>query len=189
LPEYVVLVDEADRELGTVEKVQAHVAPVLHRAVSVIICDRRGSLLMQRRAATKYHSAGRWSNSCCGHPRPGEAADQAAARRLAQEMGIRCTLYPAGMVSYRLDVGDGLVEHELNRIFVGEYNARPHPDPEEISAWSWVTADALCGPHPEPGIALTAWFSTVMEAAMSLPGVANEPEGVRRLRRRWRALH
>jgi len=97
------------------EKLRAHRTPVLHRAFSVFVLDEHGAMLLQRRAAGKYHSAGLWSNACCGHPRPGEPVAAAAERRLAEEMGIRCPLVPAGSVSYSLDVGDGLREDEFNR--------------------------------------------------------------------------
>src|SRR5690606_682743 len=92
--EYVVVVDHTNRALGAVEKLKAHRLPVLHRAVSVLLFHPNGALLLQRRAAGKYHSPLQWSNTCCGHPLPGESSRRAAARRLQAEMGISTTLHP-----------------------------------------------------------------------------------------------
>ena len=162
MAEYVVLVDEQDTELGTEEKLQAHLVPVLHRAFSVVIYDREGRLLMQQRAADKYHSAGLWSNTCCGHPRPGESAADAAVRRLVEEMGITCLLQPACLLSYRLELGGGLFEHELNRVFIGVFDGTPRPNPAEVAEWQWVGGEALRSMRRTPD-ALTPWLTPVMD--------------------------
>lgn len=162
MPEEVVLVDPADRELGTLEKLQAHREGRLHRAVSVFVFDPAGRLLLQRRAAGKYHSAGQWTNTCCSHPRPGEPAAGAADRRLQEEMGFRCTLRPAFLLRYRAEVGDALVEHELDHVFVGRWTGDPTPDPGEADAWRWVPlaeAAADVAAHPER---YTPWFRLIM---------------------------
>ena len=101
MDQLVVMIDEAGRRLGAVEKLQAHVAPVPHRAVSILLFSPRGQLLLQRRAAGKYHSANLWSNSCCSHPRIDEDDADAASRRLREEMGIRSPLSALGSVRYR----------------------------------------------------------------------------------------
>ena len=113
MEEQVILVDEHDQELGTAAKLAAHQSGRLHRAFSIFVFDRHGRTLLQRRAATKYHSAGLWSNTCCSHPRPGEAVEQAAHRRLGEEMGFECVLHRACDFVYRSDLADGLVEHEF----------------------------------------------------------------------------
>ena len=163
MQEYVIVVDAADKELGREEKMRAHRTPVLHRAFSVFVLDDRGAMRLQRRAAGKYHSAGLWSNACCGHPRPGETAIGAATRRLQEEMGITCALLPAGTVSYSVDVGGGLREDEFNHVFVGLFTGDATPDPAEVSAWRWMTPETLgdtrAGEPPE----FTPWFDAVLE--------------------------
>ncbi len=103
---------------------------MLHRAFSVFVLDDDGALLLQRRAAGKYHSGGLWSNACCGHHARGESVAEAARRRLREEMGIECALRPAGTVSYSLDVGNGLREDEFNHVFVGLFSGDARPDPQ-----------------------------------------------------------
>ena len=141
--EQVVLVDESDRERGVLDKQRAHVEGQLHRAVSVFVFDARGALLLQQRARAKYHSGGLWTNTCCSHPRPGEDASDAARRRLREEMGFVCALRPVRSFVYRASVGGGLVEHELDHLFVGRSDAAPRPDPAEVMAWRRVSVAAL----------------------------------------------
>ena len=170
MQDYVIVVNAADEELGQEEKLRAHRTPVLHRAFSVFVLDGRGALLLQRRAAGKYHSGGLWSNACCGHPRPGEPVADAARRRLREEMGIECTLLPAGTVSYSLDVGGGLREEEFNHVFVGVFNGTVTPDPAEVSDWRWLDpgtvraferfAGGHKGWHPN---SMTPWFGFVFD--------------------------
>jgi isopentenyl-diphosphate delta-isomerase len=163
MQEYVIVVNAADEELGREEKMQAHRAPTLHRAFSVFVFDDRGAMLLQRRAAGKYHSAGLWSNACCGHPRPGETAIEAAARRLREEMGIECVLVPAGTVRYSVDVGGGLREDEFNHVFVGLFTGDAKPDPAEVCAWRWMTPDTLGTPRGGEPHELTPWFGVVLD--------------------------
>lgn len=148
LLEEVILVDEIDRPVGTAAKLEAHRQGLLHRAFSVFIVNPAGDLLLQRRAAAKYHSPGLWSNACCGHPRPGEATAVAAGRRLAEELGFTCALRPVGGFVYRAVVparagSPTLVEHEYDRVFVGTWDGEPEPDPAEVSAWRWVAPRTL----------------------------------------------
>jgi isopentenyl-diphosphate Delta-isomerase len=143
MPEQVILVDEQDRELGACEKLRAHREGALHRAFSVFVFDSAGRLLLQRRAAGKYHSGGLWSNTACGHPRPGEETRAAAARRLREEMGFGCELREAFVLAYRAEVGGGLVEHELDHVFVGRFDGEPAPDPAEADGWRWAAPDEL----------------------------------------------
>jgi len=161
-PDYVIVVNTDDEELGHEEKMQAHRAPVLHRAFSVFVVDESGSMLLQRRAAGKYHSAGLWSNACCGHPRPGEPVLAAAGRRLQEEMGIECPLLRAGTVAYSIDVGNGLREDEFNHVLVGLFSgdARPHPD--EVSEWTWMAPGALYAAWQAAPQRFTPWFGTVL---------------------------
>ena len=133
----VVLVDENDVAIGVAPKSRVHLTGERHRAVSVFLFDERGRLLLQRRAAGKYHSPGLWSNTCCGHPRPGESALAAAQRRLREEMGVECALTHAHTFEYRAAVGPELLEHEVDHVFTGVFTGEPVPDPDEVSEWEW----------------------------------------------------
>jgi isopentenyl-diphosphate Delta-isomerase len=141
--EYVVLVDNNDNEVGTMEKLQAHVEGVLHRAISVFIFNTRGELLLQQRAAGKYHSPLLWTNTCCSHPRPGESPFDAANRRLAEEMGLVCSLKKSFTFVYQARFGNGLTEHEFDHVFTGVSDAVPQPDHAEVAAWRYVGMDLL----------------------------------------------
>ncbi|HEV3471368.1 MAG TPA: isopentenyl-diphosphate Delta-isomerase [Pyrinomonadaceae bacterium] len=143
MSEQVILVDEADREVGTGGKLEAHREGALHRAFSVFVFDRRGRLLLQKRAAGKYHSGGLWSNTACGHPRPGEATAEAARRRLREEMNFDCELREAFGFVYRAELRGGLVEHEYDHVFVGVYDGEPSPDAAEVEDWKWLSVEEL----------------------------------------------
>ena len=95
MPEFVVLVDTQDRQIGLMEKQEAHVNPTLHRAFSIFIFNSKGEMLLQQRALTKYHTPGLWTNTCCSHPRDGESLQDATKRRLMEEMGMECELKEA----------------------------------------------------------------------------------------------
>lgn len=137
--ERVVLVDEQDRELGASEKLAAHAAGKLHRAFSIFIFNSERQLLLQQRATSKYHSGGLWSNTCCGHPRPGEATITAARRRLREEMNFDCELRPAFEFLYRAQFQNELIEHEYDHVFVGEFDGVVSPDAAEVENWRWTT--------------------------------------------------
>ena len=170
--EQVIVVDVEDRAVGSAPKLEAHVAGMLHRAVSVFVTDGAGRVLLQRRALEKYHSAGLWTNSCCGHPRPGETPVQAAARRLVEEMGVRCALVPAGTFHYRADLPNGLVEHEIDHVFVGTWQGEPRPDPSEVAEWRWVTLGELQRDLREHPSRYTAWLAPALAQAESHPLLA-----------------
>jgi isopentenyl-diphosphate delta-isomerase len=177
--EELELVDDAGQTVGVAGKLAAHQAPGhLHRAFSVFLFSPAPSpahspattadgplMLLQRRAAGKYHSPGVWSNTCCGHPRPQEPPRAAAARRVREELGLTSVaLTEAGVVRYRHpDPDTGLVEHEYNHLFTGWVSQPPQPDPAEVSATTFVSAADLArlrGREP-----FSAWFDTVLEAA------------------------
>jgi isopentenyl-diphosphate delta-isomerase len=144
MDEQVILVDEHDREVGTGEKLHTHRDGTLHRAFSVFIFDRSGRLLLQKRARMKYHSGGLWSNTACGHPRPGEETKAAAHRRLREEMNINSELHKAFDFLYRAELDSTLVEHEYDHVFVGTHEGgEPAPDQSEVEDWRWVTMDDL----------------------------------------------
>jgi isopentenyl-diphosphate delta-isomerase len=146
----VVLVDECGRDffdqdgrLSTMEKIEAHRRGLLHSAVSVFIFNDRNELLLQKRAADKYHSPEKWSNTCCTHPLPGETPIMSARRRLSEEMGLVAALTEVFTFSYKADVGNGLIENEFNHVFLGVSNQNPNPNPAEVSDWTWVTIKEL----------------------------------------------
>ena len=135
--DHVIIVDANDSQIGTASKLEAHRNGLRHRAISVIIGDRDGRILLHRRALGKYHSGGLWTNTCCSHPRPGEQASDAATRRLVEEMGISCPLTFLFSMPYRAEVSNGLIEDEITHVFVGRFDGAPVPDPLEVSDWCW----------------------------------------------------
>jgi isopentenyl-diphosphate delta-isomerase len=161
--EEVILVDERDRELGASAKLRAHREGALHRAFSVFVFDDAGRLLLQKRASGKYHSGGLWSNTACGHPRPGEATAAAARRRLREEMGFDCELREAFGFVYRAELENGLVEHEFDHVFVGTYEGDPAPDPSEVEGWRWVSMGELRRALREEPHRYSAWLKLVVE--------------------------
>ncbi|WP_369115363.1 isopentenyl-diphosphate Delta-isomerase [Edwardsiella tarda] len=154
----VVLVDQQDKPLGRMEKLAAHREGRLHRALSVYLFNARGELLLQRRAADKYHAGGQWSNTCCSHPLLGEANDQAAMRRLQEEMGMQCALDPALTLCYRVDVGQGLTEHELTHVFVGRSEQNPQLNPAEVDAFAWRAPEQILQHMAQQPDYYTPWF-------------------------------
>src|SRR3954468_18060458 len=128
----VILVDEYDNEIGTMPKMEAHLKGKLHRAFSVFIFNAEGDLLLQQRALDKYHSGGKWTNTCCSHPRPGEDTLTAANRRLREEMGMNAELSHAFSFTYQADLLDGLTENEFDHVYFGISDDAPVMNPEEV---------------------------------------------------------
>ncbi len=141
--ERVILVDEGDQPCGSEEKLAAHTAGLLHRAFSVFVVDSRKRVLLQRRSAEKYHSSLLWSNTCCGHPRPTETVEAAARRRLNEEMGFVCDLNEVFSFTYRADLVEGLVEHEIDHVLVGSFDGVPQPNRDEVDSWCWADVEEL----------------------------------------------
>lgn len=158
--EHVVLVNERDDVLGTMGKLEAHEKGLLHRAFSAFVFDSEGRLLLQRRAAGKYHSAGLWTNTCCSHPRPGEALEAAAARRLREEMGLICPLEFSFSFIYKASFENGLHEHELDHVFFGQHDAPPDPDPAEVQEWRYASIAELTDELARTPARFTAWLAT-----------------------------
>lgn len=158
--EEVVLVDEEGHEVGRTPKLAAHAPPgQLHRAVSVFVFSTAGDLLLQRRAPGKYHFAGRWSNTCCGHPRPGEPVVAAGRRRLAAELGMDCELVEVATFRYEAsDEASGLVERELDHLLVGVAGTAPDPRPDEVDAVRWTEPGALAADIAADPSVYTPWL-------------------------------
>lgn len=168
MEERLILVNHRDEVVGFGEKMRTHLDGALHRAFSVFVFNSRGELLIQRRAEAKYHSGGLWSNTCCGHPRPGESTEAAARRRLGEEMGLDCRLVKSFDFTYRVKFDNGLYENELDHVFVGAFDGSPLPDPREVCGWRWVDLPSLRKQMREDPDAYTHWFGLCLE---------NAPEG------------
>jgi isopentenyl-diphosphate delta-isomerase len=143
IEEYVILVDDTDQQTGTAEKLDAHRSGALHRAFSIVVWNSDGRMLLQQRALSKYHSAGLWTNTCCGHPRPDEDVAAAAARRLVEEMGLHCPLTPLGTIRYRAEFSNGLIEHEIVHVYRGLHDGAVTPNPDEANAYAWRTLEEV----------------------------------------------
>ena len=161
--EYVILVDTADRELGTMEKIEAHEKAALHRAFSVFIFNDRGELMLQQRAAHKYHSPLLWTNTCCSHQRQGESNIDAGKRRLKEEMGFEVDLDEKFHFVYKAEFDNGLTEHELDHVMVGYYNGEPTINPEEVASWKWIDMEVLQQDMKEHPQDYTAWFKIIFD--------------------------
>ncbi|MBN9379476.1 MAG: isopentenyl-diphosphate Delta-isomerase [Chitinophagaceae bacterium] len=156
--EEVILVNEFDKPLGVMEKMEAHRKALLHRAFSVFIFNSKGEMLLQRRSMTKYHSGGLWTNACCSHPRPGEDTCQAARRRLAEELGFTVSLTKVFDFTYKAAFGNGLTEHEFDHVFVGHYDDEIHPNAEEVSDYKFFSVEAIGADMKVQPEAYTSWF-------------------------------
>ncbi|MBO6211761.1 isopentenyl-diphosphate Delta-isomerase [Algoriella sp.] len=167
MKEFVVLVDQDDQKLGLMEKQQAHVAGLLHRAFSVFVFNSNGELMIQQRAASKYHSPTLWTNTCCSHPRDNETYEQAAHRRLKEEMGFDCDLEFKFSFIYKAHLDNNLTEHELDHVFIGTYNDEPKLNPEEVMAYRWVDLMDLKKDIEKNPQNYTAWFKIIFEHYVS----------------------
>src|SRR5437660_813812 len=130
--ENVILVNEKDEMIGIEEKITAHSVGALHRAFSIFVFNSHGELLIQKRASTKYHSKGLWSNTCCGHPRLTESIEEASRRRLREEMGFDCDVKEVFNFIYRTNVDNNLIEHEYDHVLVGRFDGVPKPNRDEV---------------------------------------------------------
>jgi isopentenyl-diphosphate delta-isomerase len=167
--EMVILVNEFDHEIGLMEKQEAHEKALLHRAFSVIIFNEKGEMLLQQRAFQKYHSGGLWTNACCSHPRPGESTIDAAHRRLGEELGFDCELKLHQTFIYRAPFDNGLTEHELDHVFVGNYSIDPLFNPKEVNSFQWISIADLRFQLSENPERFTVWFKMIMENYLQLP--------------------
>lgn len=156
--EKVILVDKNDNELGTMEKQEAHVKGLLHRAFSVFIFNDKNELLLQRRAVNKYHSGGLWTNTCCSHPRQNEKTEDAAKRRLLEEMGMRSTLKKQFDFVYKAKLDNNLYEHELDHVFFGFTNDLPIINPEEVEEYTYKTLEDIGNEMKAIPDKYTEWF-------------------------------
>lgn len=161
--EYVILVDENDRETGICEKLEAHQKGLLHRAFSIFLFNKKGEYLLQQRADEKYHTPGLWSNTCCSHPRPDEKMEDALKRKLFQELGISAQVEKAFDFMYRAEFDNGLIENELDHVYFGEYSEKPNPNPEEVQAWKYISYEEIKAEMAQDEAKFTPWFKLVLD--------------------------
>ena len=157
----VILVTEEDEPIGTIEKMQAHKSGLLHRAFSVFIFDKGGRMLLQQRSIDKYHGALLWSNTCCSHPFPNENVEEAALRRLQEEMGFTTTLQKLFEFKYRAEVENNLVEHEYDHVFVGSYEGEISINKKEVADYCYEEMDRVKWAINEKPDKFTIWFRLV----------------------------
>ncbi len=153
----IIKVDENDKEIGEIGKMEAHKKAVLHRAFSIFIFNKKGEVLLQRRADSKYHGGGLWSNACCSHPTVGGNLKKQAQKRLDEEMGFIVDIKKIDVIQYRAKVGE-LVENEVDHIFIGEYEGGINPDPKEVSDYKWIGLKKLEEDLKKNPKNYTPWF-------------------------------
>jgi isopentenyl-diphosphate delta-isomerase len=162
----LIIIDQDDRALGTMDKLAAHKGGILHRAFSVFVFNSAGQLLLQQRAFDKYHSGGKWTNTCCSHPRPGEPTEAAAHRRLLEEMGMECALNYQFKFTYRAEVGNGLIEHECDHVFFATSDKLPNPNPTEVAGYKYIDMDVLATELQDNPTQYSAWLQICFERVM-----------------------
>ena len=163
MKEEVVLVDREDKEIGLMEKMEAHEKGLLHRAFSVFLFNSKGETLLQRRAASKYHSPGLWTNTCCSHPRKGEGLSAASLRKLDQELGIAADVQEIGSFIYKAEFDNGLTEHELDHVLVGWFDGESTPNPEEVDMVKWMSIEEVIDDTKANPDNYTAWFKIILD--------------------------
>lgn len=154
----VILVDEQDRPLGTMGKMEVHEKALLHRAFSVFIFNENGQMLLQKRAAKKYHSANLWTNACCSHPKPGENTLQAAGKRLQEEMGFTTAIKKVFDFTYKAPFDNGLTEHEFDHVFVGKFSGPIHVNPDEVGDYCFMSLEEIKTSIQSSPDKYTVWF-------------------------------
>jgi isopentenyl-diphosphate delta-isomerase len=160
--EQVILVDTDDNAVGTMEKMEAHRKGLLHRAFSVLIFNSKGEMLLQKRADSKYHSGGLWTNACCSHPRPGEQLERAANRKLQQEMGIDLIPSFAYKFKYHAPLDNDLIEHEVDHVFVAHFDGEPKINLDEVAEWRFEHLDSIKADVAANPDKYTAWFQLLL---------------------------
>jgi isopentenyl-diphosphate delta-isomerase len=156
--EHLILVNEQDEMVGTMEKMEAHQKAMLHRAFSIFIFNSKGEMLLQQRAEEKYHCGGLWTNTCCSHPRPEEDTAAAAKRRLQEELGFTTPLKKVFDFVYKAPFSNGLTEYEFDHVFFGEYEGDLKPNPKEVAAVRYLSVNTIRSMMEEEPTQFTPWF-------------------------------
>lgn len=161
--EYVILVNTNDQKLGLMPKLEAHEKALLHRAFSVFIMNAEGKTMLQQRAAEKYHSPLLWTNTCCSHQRDGESNIEAGKRRLQEEMGFSTELKELFSFVYKAPFDNGLTEHELDHVMLGNFDGKPDINLDEVADWKWMyPADIKDDIANNPDL-YTEWFKIIFD--------------------------
>ncbi len=167
--EQVICVDKNDHQIGLMDKIAAHQRGVLHRAFSIFVfkfLNEQLFVLLQRRAFTKYHTAGLWSNTCCSHAKLGLENDVAALKRLKEEMGFECVLTEVGIFTYNCLLSKGLIENEIDHVFVGLVDGcNIQPNPVEVDSWKWVEFSSLKSNLEASPSEYTPWLPQALSIA------------------------
>ena len=161
--EKVILVDKNDNQVGLMPKLEAHEKGLLHRAFSIFVFNSRYELLLQKRASSKYHSGGLWTNTCCSHPREGEDTLDAANRRLDEEMGIKTSLRKVYDFIYKAELDNQLTEHEFDHVFYGVSDNNPILNKDEAEDFKWVDMETLNNDIIKNEDNYTVWFKIAFE--------------------------
>lgn len=155
---HIILVDEHDNAIGTIDKSEAHKRGYLHRSFSVFITDSSGRLLLRPDAPDNGRSGGLWTNTCSGYPAPGESTIAAAQRQLRKEMGIRSTLHELFAFVGRCSLGDGSAEHKYDHVLLGVYDDRPIPDPVSVPDYRYWELEEINRVLKERPEQFSPWF-------------------------------
>jgi isopentenyl-diphosphate Delta-isomerase len=166
----VILVDQSDRQIGTLAKMAAHHQGLLHRAFSIFVINQNQEVLLQKRAIQKYHSGGLWTNTCCSHPRPGETTINAANRRLFEEMGFNCELTEIFSFTYIANLDHELIEHEYDYVFLGKFDGEPILNPAEADDWRWISIAELQSDIAINPNCYTFWLKNCIERVANYIG-------------------
>ncbi len=161
--EKVILVNEKDEQIGLMPKMEAHEKALLHRAFSVFILNSKNEIMLQQRAAQKYHSPSLWTNTTCSHQREGETNIEAGNRRLMEEMGIKAELKELFSFIYKAPFDNGLTEHELDHVMIGYYDDEPNINREEAESWKWMSIEAVKEDMRTNPDIYTAWFKIIFD--------------------------
>lgn len=161
--ERVILVNEKDEQIGLMPKMEAHEKALLHRAFSVFIFNNKNELMLQQRAAHKYHSPLLWANTCCSHQREGETNIQAGKRRLQEEMGFVTELEDTVSFIYKAPFDNGLTEHEFDHVLIGNYEGAPIINPDEVAAWKWMPLEEVKEDMLKRPEIYTEWFKIIFD--------------------------
>ncbi|WP_372474633.1 isopentenyl-diphosphate Delta-isomerase [Capnocytophaga sp. ARDL2] len=161
--EKVILVDTNDNPIGLMEKIEAHEKALLHRAFSVFVINVKKEVLLQQRAAHKYHSPLLWTNTCCSHQRENETNLQAGKRRLKEEMGMEVPLEEVFSFIYKAPFDNGLTEHEFDHVMIGYSNQSPVINPEEVADWKWMDIIELRNDIEANPQVYTEWFKIIFQ--------------------------
>tara|TARA_B100000795_G_scaffold269961_1_gene261396 strand:- start:7003 stop:7527 length:525 start_codon:yes stop_codon:yes gene_type:complete len=167
MEEQVILVDKNDNQVGLMPKMEAHEKGVLHRAFSVFTFNKKGELMLQQRAAHKYHSPLLWTNTCCSHQRNGETNLEAGKRRLQEEMGFTAELKEVFSFIYKAPFDNGLTEHELDHVLVGYFDDNPNINKEEVEDYKWMLLEDVKSDIDENPSIYTEWFKIIFKESYS----------------------